>query len=353
MVTIVMERIGRLFISLQQIRQVPRMLAEAAPSVPSTLRDTEVPSEFRERYICSGYRPLHQPWRYYFLSLFRCHNETVNVWTHLLAFCVFLAKLRQISESVDFLDDRHSWPLLILIVSSLIYSACSVAAHLLGGKSELCHYCFFFLDYVGVGQCQYGSAVVHFYYAMDETMYGYVGGAFMPVAALLCCLSCLGCCYGKHRAHSPTPAWVCKMCQVVPSALAYFWDSSPVNSRLLAWSGDDPVKVYYLGQVLLFLSAAFFFTFPLPQCVLPGRCDFMGHNHQIFHVLLSCCTLCQIHTYQLELAVRRELYSRLHGGGDPALLVALYVFTLAACSLIAAFMFLKVKQGFDRKAKFK
>ncbi|KAK1880426.1 Membrane progestin receptor alpha [Dissostichus eleginoides] len=86
MATTMMDRIGRVFISLQQIREVPQMLNEAAPSMPGTLKESEVPTYFRERYVSTGYRPLNQNWRYYFLSLFQRHNETINVWTHLLRF---------------------------------------------------------------------------------------------------------------------------------------------------------------------------------------------------------------------------------------------------------------------------
>ncbi|KAM6899592.1 progestin and adipoQ receptor family member VII, a [Xenentodon cancila] len=350
MATIVMERIGRVFISLQQIRQVPRMLTEAAPSTPGTVRDTEVPSYFRERYVSTGYRPLHQSWRYYFLSLFQRHNETINIWTHLLAFLGFLVKLRQLAETVDFASDPHSWPLLVLVLSSLTYSAFSAAAHLLGGKSELCHYCFFFLDYVGVAQYQYGSAVVHFYYSVDENLHGHVSGIFMPAAAVLSCLSCLGCCHGKYCNHS-LPAWVRKVCQVVPSALAYIWDSSPVARRILLWSSEDPAITYHFGQVAFFLSCAFFFTFPLLERCLPGRCDFLGQSHQVFHVLLSCCTLCQIHASHLDYVGRRKLYSRLHQNFDAALFVGLYVVTLASCALIAAFMLRRVKRLLDFKMK--
>uniref|UniRef100_A0A3Q3XGQ1 Uncharacterized protein n=1 Tax=Mola mola TaxID=94237 RepID=A0A3Q3XGQ1_MOLML len=50
------------FISLQQIKEVPRML--------------------NEHFICTGYRPINQNWRYYFLSVFHWHNETLNIWTH-------------------------------------------------------------------------------------------------------------------------------------------------------------------------------------------------------------------------------------------------------------------------------
>ncbi|KAM3858103.1 progestin and adipoQ receptor family member VII, a [Diretmus argenteus] len=354
MATIVMERIGRLFISLQQVRQVPRMLKEAAPSMPGTLRDHEVPRYFRERYIHSGYRPLHQSWRYYFLSLFQRHNETVNIWTHLLGFLVVLVKFRQLAEMVDFTGDPHSWPLLILLLSSMIYMACSAAAHLLGSKSEFCHYIVFFLDYVGVAQYQYGSGVVHFYYAVEETWYRRVQGIFMPVTTVLCWLSCLGCCYGKYRNHS-LPTWVRKLGQVAPSAVAYAWDSSPVFQRLLSWStaGDDPALHFHFGQVAFFLSSAFFFTRPVPESWFPGRCDFVGQGHQLFHVFLALCTLSQIQASHLDYVGRRELYSRLHGSGDAALFLGLYVVTVVVCVFIVAVMISKVKQLLDCKAKSK
>ncbi|XP_041663908.1 progestin and adipoQ receptor family member VII, a [Cheilinus undulatus] len=354
MATIMMEKIGRLFISLQQIREVPRILTEAAPSMPGTVRDVEVPCYFRERFVSTGYRPLNQNWRYYFLSLFQRHNETINVWSHLLAFLIVLMKLKQLSETVDFVNDPHSWPLFVLILSSLVYLAFSVLAHLLGGKSELYHYVFFFLDYVGVAQYQYGSAIVHFYYAVDESLHSYMKGIFMPLATFLSCLSCLGCCYGKYCNHR-LPSWVRKVCQVVPSALAYIWDSSPVAKRLLSWSADssDPAILYHFGQVAFFLSCSVFFTFPVLESCLPGRCDFIGQSHQIFHVFLSCCTLCQIHASYLDFIGRRELYSGLHGSGESALFVGLYVLTLVVCALIVAFMLTKVRQLFNYKNKSK
>ncbi|XP_026156996.1 progestin and adipoQ receptor family member VII, a [Mastacembelus armatus] len=354
MATIVMERIGRVFISLQQIRQVPQMLTEAAPSKPGTVRDTEVPHYFRDCHIYTGYRPLNQSWRYYLLSMFQRHNETINIWTHLLAFLVFLVKLCQLAETVDFVNDPHSWPLLILILSSMIYSAFSVAAHMLGGKSELCHYGFFYLDYIGVAQYQYGSAVVHFYYAVDESLHRYVHGIFMPVATILSCLSCLGCCYGKYCNHTQ-PTWVRKVCQVLPSALAYAWDISPVVKRLLFWSiaSSDPALSYHFGQVAFFLSSSFFFTFPMLELCFPGRCDFVGQSHQVFHIFLSCCTLSQIHASHLDYMGRRKLYSRLHGSSEAALFVGLYVLTLVVCALITAFMLRKVKQVLNLKAKSK
>uniref|UniRef100_A0AAV2K9S2 Uncharacterized protein n=1 Tax=Knipowitschia caucasica TaxID=637954 RepID=A0AAV2K9S2_KNICA len=179
MVTIVAEHIGRLFISLQHIRQVPRMLTEAAPSMPATLRDCDVPAQLRDRNITSGYRQLHQNWRYYFLSLFQRHNETLNVWTHLVAFLIILVKACDLAENVDLVNDQHAWPLCVLLLSSLTYTAFSVIAHLFGSKSEFSHFVFYYMDYVGVAQYQYGSAVVHFYYAIDAGMHGYLHASYL------------------------------------------------------------------------------------------------------------------------------------------------------------------------------
>lgn len=55
------------------------------PSLPPTVRDVDVPPLFRERYIVRGYRPVGLSWRSYVLSLFQIHNETLSVWSHLLA----------------------------------------------------------------------------------------------------------------------------------------------------------------------------------------------------------------------------------------------------------------------------
>ncbi|CAL8396855.1 unnamed protein product [Gadus morhua 'NCC'] len=352
MATIAMDRISRLFINLQQLRQMPLLLTQAAPSMPANLRDTEVPRYFREAHVHSGYRPLGQSWSYYLRSLFQRHNETVNTWTHLLGFLVFLLTLCRLAETVDFVGDPHAWPLLVLAVSAMGYNGCSAAAHLLGGKSELCHYLFFFMDYIGVAQYQYGSATVHFYYALEESWHARVAGVFMPAAVVLSCLSCLGCCYGKFCSHS-LPTWVRRVGQVTPSALAYAWDTSPVFQRLLRWSADDDEAAlcFHLGQVVFFLSSAFFFTYPLPQRWFPGRCDIVGQSHQIFHVLLNLCTLSQIRASHLDYLGRRRLYSRLHGEGEAGLVVGLYVVTVAACVLIAAGMVVKVKRVLDGKVQ--
>lgn len=337
MATVVMEQIGRLFINVQQLRQIPQLLESAFPTLPCTVKVADVPWVFRERHILTGYRQPEQSWRYYFLTLFQRHNETLNVWSHLLAAFIILVKWREMSETVDFLRDPHAQPLFIVLLAAFTYLSFSALAHLLSAKSELSYYTFFFLDYVGVAVYQYGSALAHYYYAIEKEWHTRVQRLFLPTAAFLAWLTCFGCCYGKY-ARADMSKLAHKLLQVVPSALAYCLDISPVVHRVYRCYQDgcaDPVVAYHFYHVLFFLIGAYFFCCPHPESLFPGRCDFVGQGHQFFHVFVVVCTLMQIEALRTDFAERRLLYEELHGDlAHDA--VALFIFT-ACCSGLTAF----------------
>ena len=52
---------------------------------PKSLTRSDTAKVMWEPGILSGYRPTDQPWTFYLRSLFWIHNETANIWTHLLA----------------------------------------------------------------------------------------------------------------------------------------------------------------------------------------------------------------------------------------------------------------------------
>uniref|UniRef100_A0A1D1ZFV7 Uncharacterized protein C30D11.11 n=1 Tax=Anthurium amnicola TaxID=1678845 RepID=A0A1D1ZFV7_9ARAE len=72
----------------------------------------ELPEYMKENeFILDHYRS-EWPLKYAFLSLFRWHNETLNVWTHLIGFFVFLwltvVNLRHVPDVADLLNN-FSW----------------------------------------------------------------------------------------------------------------------------------------------------------------------------------------------------------------------------------------------------
>ncbi|KAM4602944.1 membrane progestin receptor beta-like [Polymixia lowei] len=328
-----------------------KRLLPSLASLPRPVRDADVPPLFRERYILSGYRPVGLPWRCYFLSLFQVHNETLNVWSHLLAgvcvalrfgmFAVFrgggiLGLRLQGSDGQGLSLDPSSLPLVLYLLSSLTYLSCSTVAHLLQSQSELAHYSLFFLDYVGVAVYQYGCALALYFYSSEPAWrHSGVGEVFLPAAALLAWLSCASCCFAKLRYRRPYPLHR-KLCQVVPTGLAYLLDISPVAHRLAtkSWAGNVALPLHGL-QVVLFMLAAFFFSCPIPERCSPGRYDIIGHAHQLFHLLLSLCTLAQQEALFQDFLSRRPALVREFG--EERLLLACAAFPcLALCSSLTA-----------------
>lgn len=140
-----------------------------------------------------------------------------------------------------------------------------------------------------------------------------IGVIFLPGAAFFGWLSCTGCCYAKFRYRWPYPPQR-KVCQLIPTGLAYVLDISPVAHRLLtvSWS-QEPSLPFHALQIACFLLSALFFSCSIPERFFPGNCDFAGQGHQIFHVLLSLCTLSQLEALFQDYARWRDTVVELFG----------------------------------------
>lgn len=306
----ILQRLNTAVLSVKHLGRLPcfsDLIPSSLPSPSPTVAASQVPSLFREPYILSGYRPVQQDWRCYLLSLFQRHNESLNVWTHLLACPVLLLRWWANVGALGYTLDVASLPLGVFLVSSLTYLFFSVAAHLLQSRSEHAHYFFFFLDYVGVAVYQYGCSLGHYFYTSESAWReSCIGLLFLPGAAFFGWLSCAGCCFAKYRYRRPYPLRR-KICQLIPTTLAYMLDISPVVHRLAtaSWT-QEPSLLFHALQIASFLLSALFFSCPIPERFFPGHCDFVGQGHQIFHVFLSLCTVFQLEALFQDYAMRRD-----------------------------------------------
>ncbi|KAL2082659.1 hypothetical protein ACEWY4_022477 [Coilia grayii] len=339
MSTETLQHLSTLSLTVKHLGSLPR-LSTSLPALPApkpTVSAADVPSLFREPYILSGYRPVGQSWKCYLLSAFQWHNESMNVWTHLLAAPLLLLRCWALlgGAGVSLLD-VSALPLALYVLSSLTYLTCSVAAHLLQSHSELAHYSLFFLDYVGVAVYQYGCALGHYFYCSEVSWRDMgISVVFLPGAALLAWLSCTCCSFAKAHYRRPYPLRR-KVCQLIPSSLAYFLDISPVAHRLITgdWERDAALP-FHAGQVTFFLLAAVFFSYPFPECCLPGHCDIIGHGHQIFHFFLALCTICQLEALFRDFMAQREAILNVHGK-DLIVGAGVSFFILVLCCLATA-----------------
>ncbi|XP_034436097.1 membrane progestin receptor beta isoform X2 [Hippoglossus hippoglossus] len=313
----ILQRVRTLTLNMNYFAHLPRPwdIVPTSLQLPSpTVKASQVPSLFREPYILSGYRPVKQNWRCYLLSLFQRHNESLNVWTHLLAGPVLLIRWSANAGALGYTLDTASLPLCLFMVSCLTCLFCSATAHLLQSHSEHAHYLFFCIDYVGIAVYQYGCSLGHYFYASETTWReSCVGQLFLPGAAFCAWLFCACCCFAKFRYRRPYPLQR-KIYQVIPATLAYLLDISPVVHRLLTvtWT-QEYSQLFHAFQIASFMLAALFFSCPIPERFFPGHCDFGVQGHQIFHLFLALCTMFQLEALFQDYARRRDTLVEVFG----------------------------------------
>lgn len=110
----------------------------------------------------SGYRPSGHGLLYYLASVFQIHNETVNIWTHLLAFLLVLYRWLSLSADPSF-DPAFHPVLSAFSLCCLAYTFCSTMAHTFHSKSPETHYLCFQVDYAGIGFYTLGCSIYVFH----------------------------------------------------------------------------------------------------------------------------------------------------------------------------------------------
>ena len=287
-----------------KLKTIFKFISENSSLLPRVNSHAEVPILFREPHIVNGFRELHLPWHSYFLSVFQLHNESMNVWTHLLAAILMIRKMWLFSYEVDFVSDPYTWPMLSGMFCATALYFCSSGAHCLQSKSELVHYVAFMVDYAGIGLYGLGSVILHLAYSSEQSFYSFTDGYFVFVGCLLGFLICLMCTLAKIIYTRPYP-FARKLWQMIPVAGIYFWLASPIAHRFYTcWMYDslcNEALIYHKIQVAWFTASAFFFASDIPQRFFPaGWFDHFLHSHQLFHICIMICTLTQMDAVMLD-----------------------------------------------------
>lgn len=263
------------------------------------LKAHQIPPLFVEPFIINGFRSINQPWSYYWKSLLHKHNETINVWSHLIGvlFVVFLFTVY--NEKLNFLENPHSWPFAVAFCTSVVMFLCSAGAHLLHSKSELVHMTCFLVDFVGVSLHGFGSGFLHIYYSSPQWYYKMIEHHYIFVLLIVSITACFLNCFAQYYFHRPYPP-LKRICQFAPCGLLWLYSVTPLIIRLVTWKPPfDTILFYYLAQIVLFLIGGTLFGFDLPQRFCPGLLDFFGQGHHLFHLCIYAIGVLQmISTYR-------------------------------------------------------
>ncbi|KAL0786604.1 hypothetical protein Bca101_002850 [Brassica carinata] len=266
-----------------------------------------------------------------FLSTFSWHNETLNIWTHLIGFVLFLwmmvvsslettelglaglfngmsgAWMISLSSNQSLLHhdlnmtqhmsllnsqaevNHHNhhqevvpkWPWLVYLAGAMGCLICSSVSHLLACHSKRFNLFFWRLDYAGISLMIVSSFFAPIYYAFScHTNFRFLYLSSISILGLLAIITLLSPALSTPRFRPFRASLFLAMgfSSVVPAShvLFLYWGHPNVLFALAC----------ELATGISYAAGAVFYVSRVPERLKPGAFDIAGHSHQIFHVFV-------------------------------------------------------------------
>ncbi|UZP39516.1 hypothetical protein NXS19_007332 [Fusarium pseudograminearum] len=274
-------------------------LIDAAKNIESKVEHSllllwdDLPAWRRDNgFILSGYRQSQNSYAHSFRSLFYLHNESVNIWSHLLGAIVFLGSAAYVDQVVrPRYASASSADVLVFACffgGAVVCLGMSATFHTLSNHSDTVAKWGNKLDYTGIVALIVGSYVPALYYGffcLPNLMTAYLW--------VICALG-VGCTFASWVERFRTPTWrpyrtmmfvglgLSGVVPVIHGAFIYGFQG--LEDRMsLSW-------VVLHGAMYIF--GAFLYAVRWPERSAPGSFDIWGSSHQIFHffVILAAVT---------------------------------------------------------------
>ena len=247
----------------------------------------EVPHHIREPFIYTGYRGrCGTALRCVRTTLFVRSNETLNVWTHVIPAVYFVwtaiswwfFPVASVSTS--------SWLALSIYLSTVcVVPVTSATAHMFSCASDEAWHVCFFADYAALSVYAIGASVAYRFFAFPPALCGgWYAMLYVPVSGVIAVASLAGSCWSRFLPEGTQR----KAVRFLSLALPYLFDVAPVVYGLITDSqAFAPSRTLHQRQFLAAFLASVIYCLHLPERLFPGQFDFIGHSHQIFHVIAS------------------------------------------------------------------
>ncbi|PHH72407.1 hypothetical protein CDD83_4948 [Cordyceps sp. RAO-2017] len=244
-------------------------------------------------FIRSGYRPIRASYRHALRSLFYLHNESVNIWSHLLGALLALAAggfylVRVVRPRYAAADGADLAVFACFFGGAVLCLGMSATYHAVMDHSQRVSRWGNKLDYTGIVALIVGSYVPALYYGF------FCRPALLTAYLSIICFLGLGCAAVSWIETFRTPKWrpyraaifVCLgLSGVVPVIHGVAIDGYQSLEERMSIS-------WIIAHGAMYIFGAVLYAVRWPERSFPGTFDIWGSSHQIFHmfVLLAAAT---------------------------------------------------------------
>ncbi|KAI8372253.1 hemolysin-III related-domain-containing protein [Choanephora cucurbitarum] len=244
----------------------------------------EIPSWMQDNvFITDGYRRQTNSYVECLKSLFYLHNESVNIWSHLLAFMLFVGFAVQFVWTKPFVDTLTAFDYTYFFVFILGACAClglSASFHCFACHSEPVAATWNRCDYAGITCLIVGSffPVVYYGFHCHHIFQVIYLTTIVILGSITAAITLM-----KHF-RSPAYRWV-RACLFM--ALGLF-GLIPTLHGIWVYGLNNSFKTVSLGHMILmactYIAGAIIYGCRFPERTMPGKFNYFGSSHQIFHV---------------------------------------------------------------------
>ncbi|EME41550.1 hypothetical protein DOTSEDRAFT_73832 [Dothistroma septosporum NZE10] len=237
-------------------------------------------------YIHSGYRPASNSYHKSFSSVTHLHNETVNIWSHLLgaiaAATTAIILYSTMRPRFNLATSEDVMVFACFFLGAVVCLGMSATYHTISNHSEAVAKFGNRLDYIGIVVLIWGSFVPSIYYG-----FGTEPGLIRVYWSMITTIGAGTLVVIMHpRFRSPEWRPFRASMFVMMGLSAIFPVLHGVQMYGLQQMEQQIGLSWLVGQGALYIAGATIYAARVPERWRPGSFDIWGSSHQIFHVLV-------------------------------------------------------------------
>lgn len=252
----------------------------------------EIPDFLRfNQYIHGGYR-LYFTKLQCLKSIVIISNETVNIWSHLIGTIIFLYFTYQSNTFLTHFEKSAIQDHIIVTIFCLAFLSCllfSSLFHIFNCYSKDSYEYCLRLDLVGISISLCGTylpSIFYGFYCFKFWRYFYSGVVLLMIVMNILLQVCPRRIYTEKTDYK----------RIILFIVMVLFGIIPACHWIVLMGGiSNPLVQHFIPQLMVMYTmcatAFFFYLSKIPERFLPGYCDYIGHSHQIWHLLILMCFL--------------------------------------------------------------